>query len=230
LGSAEKEEGMKRVLAAVLALALIGLGSTAAWGQAFEFGPKVGYSIATGDFGDVADDGFAYGFFANYFIKTHTLLELSYLRHDHDAGSSPGGFPAVPDDLLDGFANIDDSDITVNEFTLSGVRRFGTGKFKPYLAAGAGVYLTSMDIRGKQEQVTTSTTTGTTGTTTETSTSLVDFETDESLTDIGVRGGGGVMMMLTGELSLGVEAIYTYIFGDFDSGLINVSALFSYGF
>jgi opacity protein-like surface antigen len=229
---------MKRALAAVLALALIGLGTPAAWGQSFEFGPKLGYSIATGDFGDVADDGIAFGLFANYFVTTSTLIEFGFLRHIHDAGSSPGAFPAVPDELLDDFFSIDDSDITINEFTLSGVHRFGTGAFKPYLTAGGGIYLTKVDISGKQEEVRTSTSTGTSsgpgGTTTssgtDTTTSLVNFDNDERLTDFGVRGGGGVTMMLTGELSLGLEAVYTYIFGDFDSGLATVSALFTYGF
>lgn len=229
---------MKRATAALLVLVLIGGGASLAYGQSFAFGPKFGYAIATGDLGDVADDGFAYGLYGDYFINSATSLEFSFLRHTHDTGANAGSLPATPDDLVDDFFSISDGDVEINEFTVSGVHRFATGKVTPYVTAGGGVYLTQINLKGMKEEVSTSvstdTETGPTGTTTGTRTDvtkdLVDFAADDTLTDFGVRGGGGVSIMLTGELSLGAEAVYTYVFGDLDSGIVNVLGLVSYAF
>ena len=36
--------------------------------------------------------------------------------------------------------------------------------------------------------------------------------------------------MVTGELSLGAELAYTYVFGEFDDGYLNILGVLSYGF
>jgi hypothetical protein len=57
-----------------------------------------------------------------------------------------------------------------------------------------------------------------------------EISRSDTFVDIGLNAGLGLNFMLTGELSLGVEAMYSYVFGDFDEGFLNVTGLLNYGF
>jgi len=226
---------MKKTAAILLALSVT-LGAPAAVSAlSFEFGPKLGYTVPTGGFDDAAGDGFAWGAYLGYYVRANAFLELAYLRHRHDLVSGSESFGEVTDGLQAGLSEVDTIDLKMHEIAVSGKYLFSRGAFTPYLTAGAGAYIWEIEVEGLRRTVETSetTSTGSSGTSTTTTTSTTtggDIARSWNSTDFGLSGGGGVRFMVTGELSLGAEATYTYVFGDFDNGYVNVLGTLSYAF
>jgi len=223
------------LLAAVLSMTFSW--SSLAGAKSFEIGAKLGVSAPAGDFADVSDDGVAFGFYGSFLLTTRTALQVSYFRHSHDLKvSEPNDFLAtLGEDKVSDFVIMSNGDIDMTELTVNGRYAFTESRIVPYITAGGGMYLWDIIVDGNQSGLTVSESTGTEPDGRNSDITVTNEIGDEisrsnSYVDLGLNGGVGVAFKVTGEISLGVEAIYTYVFGNFDEGFANVTGILSYAF
>lgn len=198
----------------------------------YEFGGKVGMAAPAG--GDLDDEGFAWGFYANREIARNIFLQIGYLRHVHDMGEGPNDFIERVKADLDIFNTIIDSKAEVNDLTLNASYRYQGKKWTPFISGGVGVYVWQLEVDGNEIIVETGTSTSVTPpdttTTDDTTTSVRRRTTYDSYADFGLNIGGGITYKLSKEVALGGEVNYTRIYGEFDEGYYGVLVSLSSGF
>lgn len=228
---------MRKGAILVTVLSVVFSWSSLAGAKSFEMGAKLGYSIPTGNFADSSDEGVAWGIFANYLITSNAAMQVSLVRHSHNVSvSEPNDILAsLGQEQLEDFASIYSAGITMQEAVLNGKYTFMSGKIRPYVVAGGGLYVWDINVDGNEPGYTVSESVGTDNSRpvtdrTETDTIGDEINRDSTYVDLGLNAGLGITFMLTGELSFGVEAMYARIFGNFDEGFVNLTGTLTYGF
>ena len=164
-------------------------------------------------------------------------MQFSFLKHDHDLNvAEPNDtIASIGAQALNDFATISSADFSMKEFVLNGKYAFTEGRIVPYVIAGGGLYLWDVSVNGNEPggSVTESSGTGPDGP--ESSTNITDaigneILRDSSFVDFGLNAGLGISFLVTGEISFGVEAMYSYVFGDFDEDFVTITGVVSYGF
>ena len=202
---------MKKVIvAAAAALLLFGMGSVdsaRAWN--WDLGVRGGISEGTGDFGDASKTAFAWSIFLEYDFKPRFSLIGRYGRHVHGISSDFQRFGGI---ITPGPLNNLIGDFSINEF--AGLLKFSlpvSPKWRLYAQGGPGFYVWDLDLA---------------------------FDTDEGEistpgadgSDFGLTGGGGLEYVINPEVSVFVDAEYSYIYGDFEDGFWAIYGGFSFHF
>ena len=228
---------MKKEVILATVLSVVFTWSSLAGAKSFDMGIKLGYSIPAGGFADASDEGPALGIFSSYWITPRTALQFSFLGHGHDLSvAEPSDFLAsIGEQALDDFSTMSNADITMREFVFNGKYVFTDGKILPYLIAGGGMYVWEVTVDGNEPggRISERTGTGPDGPDSSTTTTYEigsEISRSGSFVDLGLNAGLGIAFMLTGEISLGIEAMYSYVFGNFDEGFLNVTSVLTYGF
>jgi len=228
---------MRKGVLLTAVLSMIFSWSSLASAKSFEIGGKLGVSVPAGDFADASDEGVAYGFYGSFLLTTRAALQVSLFMHDHDLNvTEPNKFLAnLGEDTLSDFVTMSNGDISMKEVAINGKYAFTEGKIVPYVIAGGGIHVWEVNVDGNQSGLSVSESTGTDPDGRNSDTTVTNEIGDEisrgnSFVDLGLNAGLGVAFKVTGEISLGVEAMYTYIFGDFDEGFTNVTGILSYAF
>ena len=219
-------------------LSIIFSWSSLASAKSFEIGGKLGVSVPAGDFGDVSDEGVSFGFYGSFLLTSRAALQVSFFRHDHDLNVTGTNkfLDSLGEDTLNDFVTMSNGDLQMTEVAVNGKYALTEGKrIIPYVTAGGGIYLWNVKVDGNQSGLTVSESTGTEPDGRNSDTTVTNQIGDEisrsnDFVDLGINGGLGVAFKVTGEISLGVEAVYTYVFGDFDEGFTNVTGILSYAF
>ncbi len=204
----------KAMIFAVAAVLVIGLHSVSFARSEYLVGAKLGYAGPTGDFGEDFDGGFLYGFFGEVAYSPYFSVEGSLVRHTHDESEQGLGelFPIhlqmsmFPDIEEEHFGG--EKSLTMNELTLNGKVYLPTEGIRPYLTFGVGGYFWKFDIKNLG---------------------------DNTETDFGVNGGGGLLLPVGERVYLGVDARYTHVWTQIAADeqslkFWNIVGLVAYGF
>jgi opacity protein-like surface antigen len=208
-----RERAVRKLLVvAVAAILLFGLGSVdsaRAWN--WDLGVRGGIAEGTGDFGDATKTAFAWNIFLEYDFNPRLSLLARYGRHVHGISSDFQRFaglvapsPLDRDNLI--------GDFSVNE--LAGLLKYSlplSPKWRIYAQGGAGYYIWNLDLAFDTSEGSISTP-GADG------------------SDFGLNGGGGLEYVINPEVSVTVDADYTYIYGDFANGFAGLYAGFVFHF
>jgi hypothetical protein len=208
-----KERAVKKLLVvAVAAILLFGMGSVdsaEAWN--WDLGVRGGIAEGTGDFGDAAQTAFAWSIYLEYDFKPGFSILARYGRHVHGISSDFQRFAGLVAPTPIGGNNLI-GDFTINE--LAADLKFSlplSPKWRIYAQGGAGYYIWDLDLA---------------------------FDTNEGSistpgadgSDLGLNGGGGLEYVINPEVSVTVDADYTYIYGDFDNGFVAIYGGFVFHF
>ena len=162
-------------------------------------------------------------------------MQFSFLKHDHDLNvAEPNDtIASIGAQALNDFATISSADFSMKEFVLNGKYAFTEGRIVPYVIAGGGLYLWDVSVNGNEPGGSVEETSGTGPNGPDSSTTVTNAIGDEilrdsSFVDFGLNAGLGVSFLVTGEISFGVEAMYSYVFDYFDEGF--VTGIMRYGF
>jgi opacity protein-like surface antigen len=180
----------------------------------------------------------SFGFYGSFLLTSRAALQVSFFRHAHDLNvTEPNKFlESLGEDTLSDFVTMSNGDLEMTEVAVNGRYALTEGKeIIPYVTAGGGIYVWDVKVDGNQSGLRVSESSGTEPDGRNSDITVTNQIGDEisrrnSFVDLGLNGGLGVAFKVTGEISLGVEAVYTYVFGDFDEGFASVTGIMSYAF
>jgi opacity protein-like surface antigen len=206
-------DGVKKLCVVAAAMILLfGMGSVdsaKAWN--WDLGVRGGLSDGTGDFGDAAKTAFAWSLFLEYDFTPRLSLLARYGRHAHGISSDFQRFAGlVNPGTLAGNNLI--GDFFINELAADLKFSFPLSpKWRLYVQGGPGYYIWDLDLAFDTSEG-------------EISTPGADGS------DFGLNGGGGLEYVINPEVSVTVDADYTYIYGDFEDGFWGIYAGFIFHF
>jgi opacity protein-like surface antigen len=203
-GDAMKKTGVL----ALSVIFLLGLGSTAS-AKGWDLGVKGGVYQGVGDFGDSVKSSFGLSFYYERELIPSLSLQARFSRHLHGVSADYQRFAGVG---KPGGGSDVTGDVTINELALDLKWTLPfSPKWSAFLIGGIGSYFWNVEA--------------------------IDVSADPTLvssgdgTDVGLNGGVGLEYMINPEVSVGLEADYTHIFGDFDDGFLTFSGniIFHFG-